>query len=144
MYLAPQHLEPPLIKPTFDGDPKKLSFFLNQIWVHLDLYAYAYSDNATMVNAMTANLEGEAAECVTNLHNEGTPQLLNTNLFMEQLRAMFEDASQALQAEKEIYCLKQVGHPEKEYVQEFQRGHWSLGTVARAIAYPPLQAGAGP
>lgn len=66
MYLALQHLEPPPIKPMFEGDPERLPFFLNQVWVHHDCYAYAYPDNAKMVNAVTANLEEEVTEWVTN------------------------------------------------------------------------------
>lgn len=73
-----------------------------------------------MVNAMTANLEGEATEWVTNLHDDGAPELLDVNLFMEQLRASFEDESQALQAKKEIHFLRQRGRPAK-YVRDFRR-----------------------
>lgn len=61
------------IKPTFDRNPKKLPFFLNQVWPHLDCSAYTHPDDATMVNTVVANLEGEAAECVTSLHDEGAP-----------------------------------------------------------------------
>lgn len=100
----------------------------------MDRYAHTYSDDATIVNAVAANMEGEAVEWVTNLHDEGTPELLDANLFMEQLRVRFEDESQALQAEKEIDHLRQRGRPAKEYVREFWRvaGHlgqwpeWSL------------------
>lgn len=49
------------------------------------------------------------------------------NLFIEQLKARFEDESEALQVEKEIHCLRQRGSPMKEYVQEFQRVTGCLG-----------------
>ncbi|KAK9403789.1 hypothetical protein NXF25_008616 [Crotalus adamanteus] len=70
------------LPPIFYEDPKKLTFFLNHVWAHLDRYAYAYLDGDMMVNAVVANLEGEAADWVTNLHDEGAPEL-NINLFME-------------------------------------------------------------
>lgn len=89
-------MEPPPINPTFDGDPKKPSFFLNQVWANFDQYAYAYLDDAMMVNTVVANLKGEVAEWVTNPHNLGASELLDANLFMEQLRTRFEDESQAL------------------------------------------------
>lgn len=80
-------MEPPPIKHTFSGDPKELPFFLNQVWAHFDQTAYVYLNDAMMVNAVAANLEGEATEWVTSLHNEGASDLLDANLFMEQLRA---------------------------------------------------------
>lgn len=82
-----------------------------------------------MVNVVTSNLKGEAVEWMTNLHDEG-PELLNADLFMEQLRVRFEDESQALRVEKEIHRLRERGCPVKKYVQEFWRvtsclGKWS-------------------
>ncbi|KAK9399043.1 hypothetical protein NXF25_014012 [Crotalus adamanteus] len=62
-------------------------------------------DGAMMVNAVAANLEGEVADWVTNLHGEGAPGLNDINLFMEQLSDHFEDESCALLVEKEIYHL---------------------------------------
>ncbi|KAK9407792.1 hypothetical protein NXF25_006566 [Crotalus adamanteus] len=89
------------------------------MWAHLDCYAYAYLDGAMMVNAVAANLLGEAADWVTNLHDEGSPEL-HINLFMEQLRGQFEDESRVLMAEKEIHRLRQRGCPAKEYLCEFR------------------------
>lgn len=54
-------------------------------------------------------------------------ELLDANLFMEQLRVRFEDESQALKAEKEIHCLRQSGCLVKEYVREFWRVAGRLG-----------------
>lgn len=120
-------MEPPPIKPTFNGDLEKLPFFLNQVWAHFDRYAYVYLNDAMMVNTVEANLEGDVAEWVTNLHDEGAPELLDANLFMEQLRARFEDESQALQVVKATHHLKQKGHLAKEYVWAFQRVAGRLG-----------------
>lgn len=44
---------------------------------------------------------------LTNVHDKGAPELLNANLFTEQLRERFEDESQVLPVEKEIYCLRE-------------------------------------
>lgn len=45
------------MKATFDRDPEKLTFFLNQMWTYLDCYALAYALDMAMVNGMTTNLE---------------------------------------------------------------------------------------
>lgn len=63
------------MKATFDGDLEKLAFFLNQVWAHLDHYALAYLTEVVMVNVVATKPEGEAAEWVTRLHNEVTPEL---------------------------------------------------------------------
>lgn len=65
------------MKATFDGDPEKLAFFLNQVWAHLDRYAPGYPSEVAMVNAVAANMEGEATEWVTRLHDEDAPELGN-------------------------------------------------------------------
>lgn len=65
----------PLIKAKFDGDPEKLAFFLNQVWSHLDQYGEFYTDDEACVSAIGENLEGEAVEWVTLLHDEGAPEL---------------------------------------------------------------------
>lgn len=109
------------MKATFDGDLEKLTFFLNQVWVHIDDHAVNYPSDQAMVRAVTVNLEGEAAEWVTQLHDEDAPELGNIDTFLQELRVRFEDDSQALQSEAEICKIKQRGWPTKEYIQEFQR-----------------------
>lgn len=47
-----------------------------------------------MVNTETANLEGEVAEWVTGLHDEGAPELENIDDFLVEFRARFEDETQ--------------------------------------------------
>lgn len=47
-----------------------MAFFLNQVWAYLGRYALAYPDEMSVVNAITANLKGEAAEWVTGLHDK--------------------------------------------------------------------------
>lgn len=78
------------IKAMFNGSLEKLSFFLCacQGW-----YALTYPDKVTMVNTVTANLEGEAAEWVTGLH-DGAPELGNIDDFLVEFRARFEDKTQ--------------------------------------------------
>lgn len=90
------------MKATFDGDLDKLMFFLNQVWAHLDHYPPVYPLDMVMVNAVTANLDGEAVEWMTKLHNEDAPEFCNTEAFMVEPRVRFEDESQALQAKAEI------------------------------------------
>lgn len=106
--------------------------FLQPSISHLDLYAWFYPTQWTMVVAVLAVLEGEAAEWVANLHSEHARELANVGLFLETLRALFEDGSQAQQAEGELLSLKR-GRLAKEYVHEFG---W--------VAGPPVQGGVGP
>lgn len=63
--------------------PGQIAFFLNQVWAYLDCYASVYPDNSVMMNMVAVNLEGEAAEWVTSLHDEQAPELQNINLFMD-------------------------------------------------------------
>lgn len=86
-----------------------------------------------MISATTDNLEGEAAEWVTQLHDEGAPELNNIDDFLQELRTRFEDMAQGHEAEEQIKAkkkmVKQRGRPAKEYVGEFQRltgklRHW--------------------
>lgn len=44
---------------------------------------------------VTASIEGEAADWVVLLHNEGVLELGNVDTFMEELRNQFGDPSQA-------------------------------------------------
>lgn len=108
-------MNPPPLRATFDGDPDKLAFFLNQVWAHLDRNAPAYPDKRVMVNAVATNL-GEAMEWITSLHDEEASELGNLDIFLEELRHRFRDESQAQQAEVEIYNLKQKRRPAKEFV----------------------------
>lgn len=56
----PPPVDLPQMKATFDGDPKKLAFFLSQVWAHLHRYAPGYPLEVAIVNAVAANVEGEA------------------------------------------------------------------------------------
>lgn len=86
------------MKTTFDGDPEKLAFFLNQVWCHLDHYALAYPMEVVVMNMVATNLEGEATVWVTRLHDQDVLELGNIDSFLEELRARFKNKSQALQA----------------------------------------------
>lgn len=72
-----------------------------------------------MVVAVTAMLEGEAAEWVADLHSEHARELPDAGLFLEALRVRFEDRFHAQRAEGELLSLKQRGHLALEYVWEF-------------------------
>lgn len=58
------------MKTIFDRDLEKLVFFMNQGWAHLDDHMVDYPNDRAMVRIVTANLEGEAAEWVTQLQPE--------------------------------------------------------------------------
>lgn len=58
---------------------------------------------------------------MTQLHNEGAPELGNVNDFLQELRSQFEDISHGQEPEAEIKKIKQRGCLAKEYVQEFWR-----------------------
>lgn len=55
-----------------------------------------------MIVAVTAVLEGEAAEWVADLHGEHPRELAHAGLFQEALWVRFEDRSHAQQAEGEL------------------------------------------
>lgn len=52
------------------------------LWTHHQLEPCLTGTKITM-NAVAANLEGETAEWITSLHDEDTPELGNTDLFLE-------------------------------------------------------------
>lgn len=58
----PNPMEPPPIKAMFDESPKKLVFFLNEVWAHLDHYGSACFNDVVCMHIIVVNLEGEAAE----------------------------------------------------------------------------------
>lgn len=78
----------------FDGNPETLAFLLNHVWTHLDQHRKEYSDDKAWVDVNVANLEGEVAEWVTILHDEGHPELDNLDAFLYKLRAQFGDPTQ--------------------------------------------------
>lgn len=65
--------DPPPLKYTFDGDPKKVTIFLNNVQVNC--YEWAYLYKAEMIDDMAANLEGEAVEWVAGPWEEQAPEL---------------------------------------------------------------------
>lgn len=63
--------------------------------------------------------EGDAADWIAQLHDEGPPELENADEFVQLLRTRFEDISKREEAEDEIKDLKQGGQPAKEFVWEY-------------------------
>lgn len=53
-----------------------------------------YSDNEAQVDAIMANLEGEAAKVVIALHHKGAPELADPEAFLGELRPWFVDTTQ--------------------------------------------------
>lgn len=45
-----------------------------------------YTSDQVMVQVVTANLEGKAAEWVTQLYDKGMPKLGNIDTFLQELR----------------------------------------------------------
>lgn len=82
---GPRPPPPPPIKSTFDGDPEKLMFFLNQIWSHLDQHGGAY--------IILANLEKEITKWVMTLHDRA-PEVGDPDVFLRMLRAQFGDTTE--------------------------------------------------
>lgn len=76
------------------------------------------------------NLEGEVAEWVTALHDEGAPELGDPDMFLGELRTCFGNIMQTRRAENDVHNVKQGGPSVAEYIREFQKiagrlRHWS-------------------
>lgn len=110
---------PPPLQVSFDGNPDRVALFLSQVISHLDLYTRLYPSQWAMVVAVTAVLDREVAEWVADLHNEHARELADVGLFLEALRARFEDGSRTQQAEDELMSVKQRGRTMREYICEF-------------------------
>lgn len=95
-------LPPPPLRATFNGNLEKLAFFLNQVQTHLDWHGKEHADNDAQVDTVMANLEGEAVEWVTAVHDKGAPELVNSDMFLGELRDRFSDIMQAQRAEAEV------------------------------------------
>lgn len=115
----------PPLRTSFDGNPDRLALFLSQAISHLDQYAQFYPSQWAMIVAVTAVLEGEAAEWVADLHSEHAWEMADAGLFLEALRAHFEDMSRAHRA-GELLLLKQRGRPALDYIREFR---WVAGRL---------------
>lgn len=77
----PKSPAPPPIKATFEGNPEKLAFFLNQVVSHLDQHGAAYADNEARMDTIMDNLDREVAEWLMALHN-GAPKLGDPDAFL--------------------------------------------------------------
>ncbi|KAK9398976.1 hypothetical protein NXF25_013945 [Crotalus adamanteus] len=89
-----------------DRNPETLALFLDQVWVHLDQHGREYFNDEARVDIIVASLEGEAAEWVSILHDEGHPELANLDAFLYKLRAQFVDPTQTRQVESEVCNIK--------------------------------------
>lgn len=72
-----------------------------------------------MVVAVTAVLQGEAAEWVADLRSDHARELADAGLFLEVLCTCFEDVSHVQCAKRELMAMKQQGWSVVEYVWEF-------------------------
>lgn len=53
LWPVPKPPPSPQLRATFDRNPEKLTFFLNQVWAHFEWHGEGYPDD------IVANLEGE-------------------------------------------------------------------------------------
>lgn len=60
-----------------------------------DQHGAEYLDDEVWVDVIVANLEGEVTEWVTDLHDEGIPELADLDAFFCGLRTQFRDPMQA-------------------------------------------------
>lgn len=67
--------------------------------------------------------------------------MADVGLFLDALRARFEDPSQVQRAEVEVLGLKQRGRPVREYVREFQRAAGQLRSWPECLLVHHFQAG---
>ncbi|XP_039197259.1 malonyl-CoA-acyl carrier protein transacylase, mitochondrial isoform X1 [Crotalus tigris] len=95
--------------------------FLSHVISHLDRYAQHYPSQWAMVMAVSAGLQGEAAAWAADLYSDHARELANTGLFLDALRAHFEDITRAQHAEAELLALRQHGRRATDYVREFRR-----------------------
>lgn len=58
---------------------------------------------------------------MADLHSDQAQELMDVSLFLEGLRARFEDDTRVQVAEGELIALKQRGRPAKKFVKEFKR-----------------------
>lgn len=110
----------PPIQASFDGDSGKVALFLSQVISHMDLYSPVYPSQWSMVIAVTGVLTREVATWVADLHSDHARELTDLGLFLEALRARFEDDTQVQIAKGELLVLRQRGRPAKEYEKDFQ------------------------
>lgn len=76
------HANAPMpFKTMFDGTTGKLTFFLNRAWSYINQHGDEFHD-MQLDQAMGDNLENEASEWFTQLHEEGAPELNNMDDFL--------------------------------------------------------------
>lgn len=104
-------LAPPPITVTFNRNPEKFAFFLNQVWAHMDRYVPMYADDVACMDIIVANLKEEEAEWVMALHDKEVPKLGDLDAFLGELRDHFGDSTQVQRAEPEIHAIRQGSRP---------------------------------
>lgn len=96
------------MKAMFDGEPEKLALFPQHGEGSPGSLSSSLPIGGFNGEHHDCQPSGEATEWVTKL-DEDMPELGNISVFQEELRARFKDESQALQAEAEIWDLRQRG-----------------------------------
>ncbi|KAK9400830.1 hypothetical protein NXF25_011544 [Crotalus adamanteus] len=113
--LVPQLPWPSPLRATFDGSPEKLAFFLNQVWSRLAHHGNDYPDKAAQIDVIMDNLEAEAAEWVTILHDEDVPKPATPDALQGSLQMHFGYSVQNQWEEIDIRRIKQGTRPLIKY-----------------------------
>lgn len=93
--LAAPPAAPPLrFRVTFDRIPVKLAYFFNRVWPYINHYGEQYQTDHDIISAIVDGMnEGDAAEWITQLHNECTPEFKDADEFVQLLWVRFEDTA---------------------------------------------------
>lgn len=74
---------------------------------YLERYGGRFPDDGSRVNAISANLEGDASKWLVSLYDEVGPELHYVDASMQELRNRFEDPTEARKADVRIQTIKQ-------------------------------------
>ncbi|XP_058032369.1 uncharacterized protein LOC131194853 [Ahaetulla prasina] len=127
---APPHPAPPPFKPTFDGNPHHLAYFLSRIEAYVEQYRHQYPSERSLINAISDGMNvGLASEWIAQLHNERAPELNDVHGFMALLRNRFQNDDLIAECETTLKTMKQGNKPLKQFVWDFRRvagnlRHW--------------------
>ncbi|XP_058029007.1 uncharacterized protein LOC131193133 [Ahaetulla prasina] len=131
---APPPPTPPPFKPTFDGNPHHLAYFLSRIEAYAEQYRHLYPSERSLINAISDGMNvGLASERIAQLYNEHAPELNNVHEVITLLRNRFQDDLIA-ECETILKTMKQGNKPLKQFVWDFRRvagnlRHWPEAIV---------------
>ncbi|XP_058021226.1 uncharacterized protein LOC131189232 [Ahaetulla prasina] len=124
------HPTPPPFKPTFDGNPQHLAYFLSRIEAYAEQYRHLYPSERSLINTISDGMNvGLASEWIAQLYNAQAPELNNIHEFITLLRNRFQDDDLIAECETTLKTMKQGNKPLKQFVWDFRRvagnlRHW--------------------